>query len=187
MKVLVAYESKYGATAGIADRIGHTLRERGIDATVARCSDLAEVSGYEVSGYDAYVVGSATYAFDWRKGARKFVERNAEELAAHPTWLFSSGPLGTETVDKEGKDVLEEAEPRQFAEFADLVHPRGTRVFRGAYHHDKIRGADRMVVWMPAIRDIMPEGDFREWEVIDAWADTVADELGAAARSRMPA
>lgn len=178
MKVLVAYESKYGATEGIAERIGEALRKRGLEADVSRCSSLRDISGY-----DAYVVGSAAYAFNWRKAARKFVERNADELAAHPTWLFSSGPLGTESVDKEGNDVLKGAEPKQFTDYADLVHPKGMQVFRGAYHHDKIRGGDRIIAWMPAIRDIMPEGDFREWDAIDDWANSIADDLGAAARS----
>ncbi len=50
-------------------------------------------------------------------------------------------------------------------------------MFRGAYDHDKIRGADRIIAWMPAIRDIMPQGDFREWNAIDAWAATIADAL----------
>jgi menaquinone-dependent protoporphyrinogen oxidase len=178
MKVLVAYASKYGATEGIAQRIGETLRQKGLDVDVTNCEDLREASGY-----DAYVVGSAVYEFNWRKDARKFVERNAEVLAAKPTWLFSSGPVGTEKVDKEGHDVLKGAEPKQFAEYEDLVHPRGKQVFRGAYDHDKIRGADRIIAWMPAIRDIMPEGDFREWDEIDAWATSIADELvGSTAR-----
>ena len=179
MKVLVAYASKYGATEGIAQRIGETLRQKGLDVDVTDCEDLREASGY-----DAYVVGSATYEFNWRRSARKFVERNAEVLAAKPTWLFASGPVGTETVDKEGNDVLKGAEPKQFTEYEDLVHPRGKQVFRGAYHHDKIRGADRIITWMPAIRDIMPEGDFRDWDAIDAWATAIADELvGSTARS----
>ncbi|MGR0220856.1 flavodoxin domain-containing protein [Agromyces sp. ZXT2-6] len=174
MKVLVAYASKYGATEGIAQRLGETLRASGLEVDVSKCTDLDAASGY-----DAYVVGSAAYAFNWRKAARKFVEGNAEELAAKPTWLFSSGPLGTEEVDKEGNDVLKGAEPKQFAEYEELVHPRGTQVFRGAYDHDKIRGADRIIAWMPAIRDIMPEGDFREWDAIDAWASSIAQELQA--------
>jgi menaquinone-dependent protoporphyrinogen oxidase len=178
MKVLVAYASKYGATEGIARRIGESLRKRGLETDVTRCGDLRDPSGY-----DAYVIGSATYAFNWRKEARKLVERNAGVLAARPTWLFSSGPLGTETVDKDGNDVLEGAAPKQFAEYAELIHPRGTQVFRGAYDHDKIRGGDRIVAWMPAIRDILPEGDFRDWDAIDAWADSIADDLGATARN----
>lgn len=32
---------------------------------------------------------------------------------------------------------------------------------------------------MPAIRDILPDGDFRDWDAIDAWADAIAGELGA--------
>ncbi|MEV1128871.1 flavodoxin domain-containing protein [Agromyces sp. NPDC049794] len=178
MKVLVAYASKYGATEGIAQRIGETLQKRGLEVDVRRCKDLDDASGH-----DAYVVGSATYAFNWRGSARKFVELNAEELATKPTWLFSSGPLGTEKVDKEGNDVLKGAEPKQFTDYEDLVHPRGKQVFRGAYHHDRIRGVDRVIAWMPAIRDIMPEGDFREWDAIDAWASSIADELvGSTAR-----
>jgi menaquinone-dependent protoporphyrinogen oxidase len=177
MKVLVAYASKYGATKGIAQRIGEALNKRGLEADVARCEDLREASGY-----DAYVVGSAVYEFNWRKDARKFVERNADVLSARPTWLFSSGPLGTETVDKAGQNVLKGAEPKQFASYENLVHPRGKQVFRGAYDPDKIRGGDRIVAWMPAIRDILPEGDFREWDAIDAWADSIADALGASPR-----
>jgi menaquinone-dependent protoporphyrinogen oxidase len=176
MRALVAYESKYGATEGIAERIGKALRDRGLQADVIRCSHVRDVSGY-----DAFIVGSATYAFNWRKDARKFVEHNASVLSTHPTWLFSSGPLGTETVDKDGKDVLTAAEPKQFSDFADRLHAKGTQVFRGAYDHEKIRGGDRIVAWMPAIRDIMPEGDFREWDAIDAWAESIAEQLGASA------
>lgn len=179
MRILVAYASKYGATEGIAQRVGATLRGRELEVDVAKCADVAEAAGY-----DAYVVGSAVYEFNWRKAARKFVERNADELATHPVWLFSSGPLGTEKVDKEGKDVLKGAEPKQFTEYADLLHPRGTQVFRGAYDHDKIRGADRIIAWMPAIRDVMPQGDFREWDAIDAWATSIADTLGTSAAGR---
>ena len=175
MKVLVAYASKYGATEGIARRIGETLGKSGLEVDVRTCKDLDAASGY-----DAYVVGSATYEFNWRKAARRFVKRNAEELAAKPTWLFASGPVGSEEVDKYGNDVLKGAEPKQFAQYEELIHPRGTQVFRGAYDHDRIRGADRLIVWMPAIRDIMPEGDYREWDAIDAWASTIASELAAA-------
>ena len=181
MKVLVAYASKYGATEGVAERIGQVLRGRDLEVDVVKCRDL-----HEASGYDAYVIGSAVYEFNWRKDARRFVERNSDELAAHPVWLFSSGPLGTEKVDKDGKDVLKGAEPKQFAEYADLVRPRGTQVFRGAYDPERIRGADRIIAWMPAIRDIMPQGDFREWDAIDAWANSIADVLVVASRPSSP-
>jgi menaquinone-dependent protoporphyrinogen oxidase len=179
MKVLVAYASKYGATEGIAERIGSVLEKRGLDVEVTRCADRREVSGF-----DAYVVGSATYEFNWRKDARKFVERNTPELATHPLWLFSSGPVGAEKVDKNGDDVLVGAQPKQFSEYGGALHPRGMQVFRGAFDHDKVRGADRIIAWMPAISEVLPQGDYREWDVIDAWADSIADGLQADAATQ---
>ncbi|GGI43905.1 menaquinone-dependent protoporphyrinogen oxidase [Agromyces flavus] len=175
MKVLVAYASKYGATEGIALRIGETLSARGIEVDVRRCKDLDGASGY-----DAYIVGSAVYEFSWRKAARKFVEDNAEVLASKPTWLFASGPLGAEEKAKEGNDALTDSAPKQFAKYEELVHPRGTTVFRGAYDHDKVNRGDRFVAWLPGVRDLMDEGDFREWDVIDAWASGIAEELQGA-------
>ena len=172
MKVLVAYASKYGATQGIAERIGDVLRRRGIDADVVRCKDVDDSTVY-----DAYVVGSAAYMFRWRKDARKFVRRNVDLLAARPVWLFSSGPVGTDKVDAKGHDVLEGAVPKEFAEFESTVGPRGTQVFFGAFQLEKLRGVDRMAKWAPA--EAMPAGDFRDWDAIEAWAGKIADELGA--------
>lgn len=178
MRALVAYATKYGATEGIAERIGTVLRDHGLVVDVRNCTELDRVSGYDVA-----IVGSAVYEFNWRKAARRFVKRNVDELAAHPVWLFASGPVGTEQVDKDGHDVLEAAAPKQFTTYADLLHPRGTQVFRGAYQHDQLRGPDRVFAWMPAIRDILPEGDFREWPVIEAWAASVADALQPSGRA----
>jgi menaquinone-dependent protoporphyrinogen oxidase len=176
MKVLVAYASKYGATEGIAERIGDVLRRRDLEVDVRRCKDLDDATGF-----DAYVVGSAAYMFRWRKDARKFVRRNAEVLATRPVWLFSSGPVGTERVDAKGNDVLAGAMPKEFAEFESTISPRGMQVFFGAFQLEKLRGVDRMAKWAPA--EAMPVGDFRDWDAVEAWAGAIADELvGSAAR-----
>jgi menaquinone-dependent protoporphyrinogen oxidase len=37
---------------------------------------------------------------------------------------------------------------------------------------------------LPAARNAMPTGDFRDWAEIEAWAASIADEL---ARERVPA
>ncbi len=106
MRVLVVYASRHGATQGIAERIAATLGQRAIEVTVRS----AEQAG-DVSAYDAIVVGGAAYAFHWLKEATEFVRRNRALLASRPVWLFSSGPLGTETTDAQGQDVRAEAEP----------------------------------------------------------------------------
>ncbi|MGB8360943.1 MAG: flavodoxin domain-containing protein [Acidimicrobiia bacterium] len=174
MRVLVAYASRHGATAGIADRLANRLRDRGMDSVALEVTAVRDVEEY-----DAFVVGSAAYMFHWLKEASAFVKRNRSVLADRPVWLFSSGPLGTEMVDKEGNDVLEESRPKEFAELELLIHPRDTRVFFGAWDPDvPAKGmAERLFRKMPVSREVLPVGDFRDWDVIDAWADEIATAL----------
>ena len=41
--------------------------------------------------------------------------------------------------------------------------------------------AERLVRLMPASKDSMPGGDFRDWAAIDAWAAEIAADLRQAA------
>jgi menaquinone-dependent protoporphyrinogen oxidase len=173
MRVLIAYASRHGATQGIAERIAGTLTAAGLDAEVRPLKDAGDLAGY-----DAFVIGGAIYMFHWLKEMPQFLRRNQRLLAEHRVWLFSSGPLGTETTDAKGRDVLEVSAAKEAAEIEASVHPRDHRMFFGAYSRGKPVGlAERFVARMPAARDAMPEGDFRDWDAIDAWAAGIAAEL----------
>ncbi len=174
VRVLVVYASRHGATREIAERIAARLGQGGVEATVKS----TEPAG-DLAGYDAFVIGSAAYAFHWLKEASAFVRRNRSLLASRPVWLFSSGPLGTKTTDAQGRDVRAEAEPREFAEFRDAIHPRDLRIFFGAYDPEgkPIGLMERLTRMMPAARAAMPVGDFRDWDEIEAWAGKIANEL----------
>lgn len=174
MRVLVVHASRHGATEGIAERIAVAIAQRGIEVSLRPARERPDVAGF-----DAVVVGGAAYLFHWLKDATEFVRHNRDELASRPTWLFSSGPLGTDVVDAEGRDVRQLAEPREFAELRDAVHPRGEAIFFGAYDpaSPPIGLAERFTRLMPAARDALPAGDFRDWTAIDAWANAIADEL----------
>ncbi len=90
MPVLVAYASKHGATAGIAERIAERLRAAGLEAEARPVKAVRDVAAY-----DAFVIGAAAYMFHWMKEATAFVRRHRTLLATRPVWLFSSGPLGS--------------------------------------------------------------------------------------------
>jgi hypothetical protein len=77
--------------------------------------------------------------------------RRRKELAERPVWLFSSGPLGTDLVDKDGKNVLQASRPKEFDELTKLLHPRGEQVFFGAYDPDAspVGLGERLVQHMP--------------------------------------
>ena len=176
MKVLVAYASRHGATAGIAERIAERLHTEGFDTT---CLTVGEAKDLEV--YDAFVIGSAAYMFHWLKDATRFVRRNREILARRPVWLFSSGPLGTDLVDDRGQDVLVSTRPKEFEELESLVDIQGDHVFFGAWDPDaKPKGmAERFMRFMPAAKDGLPTGDFRDWDIIETWAGEIGDVLRA--------
>ncbi|MEI2778086.1 MAG: flavodoxin domain-containing protein [Tetrasphaera sp.] len=176
MTTLVAYATRHGATAGIAERIATTLSESGCPA---QAHPVQEVTSLD--GYDAVVLGGAAYMFHWLGPAIAFARAHRAALARVPVWLFSSGPLGTDRVDKDGTDVLVSTRPKEFDELTELLHPRGEHVFFGAYDPQSkpVGIGERLVRLMPAMKDALPEGDFRDWDTIDDWAREIAAALDA--------
>jgi menaquinone-dependent protoporphyrinogen oxidase len=164
-RVLVAYASKYGATEGIAEKIGEILREEGLEVDVLQAKQVGDLTQY-----DAFVIGSAVYIGQWRKEASNFLKKNENLIAGKPVWLFSSGPLG------EG-DAIELMEgwqyPTQLQPVIDRIKPRDTTVFSGSADTNKMNFFERFI-----IRMVKAEfGDFRDWHSIESWTKTIAGEL----------
>jgi menaquinone-dependent protoporphyrinogen oxidase len=166
MSILVAYASKHGSTQEIAAHIADKLR---------RCGQHVELRSIDavddLTSYDAFVIGGAAYYFHWMKEATRFVERNQALLRQRPVWLFSSGPLGTAPTDAQGRDVRETAEPKEFAALNAAIRPYGMQVFFGALDASQYGFPMRLIV------SKMPQGDFRQWSEIDAWAERIAVAL----------
>jgi menaquinone-dependent protoporphyrinogen oxidase len=164
MTVLVAVASRHGSTREIAAVIGETLEKRGFDVVV---SPVEEVD--DVAGYDAIVLGSAVYVGRWLDPARRFVDEHAAELAARPTWLFSSGPIGT-PPKPEGEKAVD------VRELQATTGAREHRIFAGKLDRSRLGLGERIVVRTVRAQ----EGDFREPEQVVAWASSIADELTGA-------
>jgi menaquinone-dependent protoporphyrinogen oxidase len=160
MNVLVASGSKHGSTSEIAESIGATLKGRGLEVTVAAAEDAPPAAQF-----DAVVVGSAIYAGRWVKSATHFVEENAATLRARDVWLFSSGPLGDPAKPEE--------EPAGAAPMVEETAAREHRVFAGALDRSGLSLIEKTMV--KAVH--APDGDFRPWADITAWATSIADAL----------
>jgi len=180
MNVLVSYASRYGSTQGIAERIAERLSASGLQAQARPTKTASDLAGYE-----AYVIGSAAYMGSWLKEAAEFARGNEAVLATKPVWLFSSGPLGTGTKDAQGRDLLVASEPKEFAEFKQTIKPRGLQVFYGALDPTRLGFRDRAIRALPAGRALLPEGDFRDWKAIEAWAESIARELAPVAAGHL--
>jgi menaquinone-dependent protoporphyrinogen oxidase len=167
MKVLVAYASKRGSTAEIAEGIAEVLRESGLDVDRSSVSEVEELGPYE-----AIVLGSAVYMKRWRGDARRFLRRHRKEMGRMPFWMFSSGPVG----DPE-KDDLDWSEPRKVVAAAEKLGVRDHVVFGGRLPTDPQGPIEK------AMAAGIPEEyrDRRDWDEIRAWARAVAGELAALA------
>jgi menaquinone-dependent protoporphyrinogen oxidase len=83
-KVLIAYASRAGSTAEVAEAIGQVLRGRGFPADVLPAGQV-----FGVSTYRAVIIGSAIRMGRWLPEAARLVERNQAALARIPAAFFS--------------------------------------------------------------------------------------------------
>jgi menaquinone-dependent protoporphyrinogen oxidase len=164
-RVLVAYATKYGATAGIAEKIGQILREAGLAVDVKRVDQAGDPVDYQ-----AVVLGSAVYIGRWRKEAVKYLKANEKALAQRPVWIFNSGPLGEGNAAEQAGDL---GFPKALRTIAERIKVRDIAVFFGAVDLDKLNPLER---WM--FKNVKsPIGDFRDWDAIAAWAAGIATAL----------
>jgi menaquinone-dependent protoporphyrinogen oxidase len=167
MKFLVAYASKYGATAEIAQVISEELRKRHYEVEVKSVEDVDSLDGY-----DAFVIGSAVYAGGWMKPAAKFLRSNRDLLAGHPVWLFSSGPTG----QGDPNEIMDGwTFPENLKTVREKIKPKDVILFHGKIDLDLLSFTERMIV--KSVKATV--GDYRDWLVVRGWARRIDLDLKA--------
>lgn len=163
-QVLVAYASKHGGTAEIAEALATAMREAGVDAEARQAAEVTDLAGYR-----AAVVGSGVYAGRWAGDARKFVRAHRGELRAMPTWLFCSGPTGGSEKDDA---AVAAAGP-------GVVDVSMRKIDVGARGHATFAGRVTADMGGPFAR-FVPTGDWRDFDQVAAWGRQIAAELADA-------
>jgi menaquinone-dependent protoporphyrinogen oxidase len=162
-RVLVAYGTKHGATAAIAEAISNALRAAGLEVDVQRARRVRLLEPYR-----AVVLGSAVYAGRWRRDALRLLRRS--ELRERDVWLFSSGPVGESKGD-----------PGQFERMTRPPRVEQAAADIGAHEHAVFGGMvaeDAGFIRKKMARRIPPElRDLRDWDAIEAWAKAIAATL----------
>ena len=160
MKVLVAVASRHASTLGIGRSIVEALVADRLEAELQPVEAVTDLSAY-----GAVVLGSAVYAGHWLRSAREFADAHEAELRTLPVWLFSSGPIGDPP-----KPVEDAAE---VAELAARLDAREHRSFAGKLDHAELGLGEKALVKLVRA----PEGDFRPWLEVEAWAAAIATAL----------
>lgn len=155
-KVLVAYASKAGSTAEVAQVIAQELTKRGYMVDLRQAKEVSDLSDYQ-----AVVLGSAVRFSQWLPDALKFVEQNRATLVQMPTAFFAVHLLNAgsdETSRKMRLACLDSARK--------LVVPTAEAFFMGVGDPKKVSFIEGLIGKMVK----SPEGDFRDWDAIRSWA-----------------
>jgi menaquinone-dependent protoporphyrinogen oxidase len=164
-QVLVAYGTKYGATAEIAEAIGEAVRSAGFAVDVRRAREVRSLEGYR-----AVVLGSAVYMARWRSDALRLLRRLGRERGAREVWLFSSGPVGEQPDD----DATAErwTKPKRVRRLAAELGVRDHVVFGG-----KVSDAGGFMRRSMAKNTPPDLRDRRDWDAIADWGRQIAAAL----------
>ncbi len=119
MQNLVAYGSKRGGTAGVAEMIGEELESAGVNATVMPARQVRSIDDF-----DAVVPAGALYAYRWHRDARRFAKRFAPVLRQCGVWCVSSGPLDDSATSREIPPVKQVASGDGFDRRSGSPHHR---------------------------------------------------------------
>jgi len=158
-RALVTYASKYGSTGGVADVIKKELCSKEVAADVLLIKNVSNISSYQ-----AVVIGSAIYMGKWMSEAVDFVKNNRDILRQVPVAYFIVCMTLSRPTEKNRAEVLSYMDP--ILKAVPEIKPVGIGTFAGAMDYSNLSWLNKKILKSKRI----PEGDFRDWSAIRAWA-----------------
>ena len=162
-RILVAYATRYGSTAEVAEAIGDELRKAGVAVDVQPVSEVQDLSPYR-----AAIMGSPIYVGKWLPEPQVFIERHQQHLRTIPIAYFAVGL----TAADGGPENLKKAEA-SMDQVRMLVTPVDIGIFPGRLESGRLSLTDRTIIKLIRAKT----GDFRDWEAVRAWAQAVYSKI----------
>ncbi len=158
-RILVAYASKAGSTGEVAETISQALAVNGVTVDVYPIEAVPNIQAYQV-----VIVGSAIRAGKWLSTATRFVQTHQPYLSHIPTVYFTCCMTLYEETKENRDKALGYMDPVR-----SIVTPIAVGAFAGKMDYSKLSFFDLTMVKVIGV----PEGDFRRWEAIRAWAGSL--------------
>ncbi len=158
-KILIAYASKYGSTGGVAEAIGKELCSKGAKTDICLIKNVKDLSSYQ-----GVVVGSAIFRGKWMPEAVNFVKANSEILRQIPVAYFLVCMTMHQPTEENRRKALSFFDP--VLQTIPQVKPFAIVPFAGAMHYSNLSWLNKEIIQSKGV----PEGDYRDWEAIRAWA-----------------
>jgi len=155
-RILVAYASRKGSTAGIAQAIGKELTSEGYAVDVNEMKSITSLAGF-----NAVVIGAPVYTGKVTGDVAAFVTANKDGLSRLPVAGFVTGiaPVYPKTGDVKGftDQLITALAP---------IRPVAVTMFAGTLDAEKMNFVERSLTSLMKV----PTSDFRDWDAIRAWA-----------------
>jgi menaquinone-dependent protoporphyrinogen oxidase len=165
--VLVGYATRYGSTQEVAEAIGETLREQGLEVEVRPMRDVRALEEY-----GAVVLGAALYMYRWHKDARRFLSRHRKALAGLPVAIFALGPVKEPHDEEEWRNSRAQLD-KELAGYGWLT-PVAIEILGGKFDPETLRFPLNLFAGSE------PASDIRDWAAIRAWASSLTSTLAEA-------
>ena len=184
MKTLIAFCTRYGATASTSEEIAKVLRNEGFDVRVV---NTKKEKVKDISEYDLVIVGAGMQMMRWCKESEKFLDKFQEDLRGKKTVIFVSS--GSQAVMKFDGDTeaMENDWQKYLVDKAEKysINPIAYGMFGGVWDYNKMgfvyrktMGPFRMKLKEVGIEEIEPGVfDTRDWDEIRNWAKDLADKV----------
>ena len=163
-KILVAYASKCGSTAEIAERVARILSENGYAVTLSAVQQVKDISPYQ-----HVILGTALRFEKPLDEMTAFVKKYQAELQRPTVVCFSAGTYMRQDTPENRAKTLKFMQPL----LDELSRPAMLVMFGGKVAYDKLSPFWRFLVSMDQ-SGLMAEGDGRNWPLIEAWAEELA-------------
>ncbi len=166
-KILIAYGSFSGSTAETAEFIGKKLSEKGMQADVKPVNKIKSLEGY-----DGVIIGSAVVMGKIKSSVVKFVSANKGALSKVPVGYF----LVCLTMQKDTPENRKTASG-YLQPVSSVVKPVSEGLFPGKVDFKKLPFPMSLLTLMPAFKEGVPEGDFRDWAKMEKWAREMSSKF----------
>ncbi len=164
-RILVTYASRGGSTRGVAEAIGKTLAEAGMQVDVLPMQEVEDLAPYR-----AVVAGSAIHGQQWLPEAMQFMRDHQSELSHKPFAYF----MVCITLSMANASQYLEGLKGWMSPVRDLVRPVSEGYFAGALDLSKLPfSLNVLAMRFVVLIGIWKEGDHRDWNAIHTWAKSL--------------
>lgn len=171
--VLVAYATRGGSTAEVAQAVAAAMQEAGVPADVLPVAQIDSLAGRK-----AVILGAPLYVGHFPKEFHQFLRLHREALQTMCPWLFVLGPVKNESRDFESARQQAEKQLNRYP----WLHAAELHIFGGCWSTQNLPFPFSVVRRFPGNPlSKIPAEDIRDWAAIREWSQGIASQIMPAA------